>query len=190
MNPRERVLAALNHRDPDRVPLDLSGHRSSGVSAIAYAKLRDYLGLPKKPIRVYDPIQQLAVVDEDVLDRFGVDTVELGRAFALEDADWRGWVLPDGTPCQMPAWALPERDEKGRRWILRSKTGRIIAHMPDGALYFEQTHYPFADGRPDHDHLPEAFAESMWTAIASPPGPLTAGPGGEQKWIEGKPAGR
>ena len=70
MTSRERVLAALNHQEPDRVPVDLSGHRSSGIAAMAYARLRDYLGLPKRPIRVYDPVQQLAIVDEDVLQRF------------------------------------------------------------------------------------------------------------------------
>ena len=82
MNSRERVLAALNHQEPDRVPICFSGHRSSGIAAIAYARLRDYLGLPKRPIRVYDPVQQLAIVDPDVLDLFGVDTIEMGRGFA------------------------------------------------------------------------------------------------------------
>lgn len=175
---RERVLAALHHEEPDRTPRDLSGHRSSGIAAIAYAKLRAHLGLPPRPIRVYDPIQQLAIVDEDVLDRFGVDTIELGRAFALTDDCWADWTLPDGTPCQMPRWALPERD--GNRWVIRSASGRVIAQMPDGALYFEQTWYPFLDGQPDHDRIPEAFAESMWTAIASPPGPLAGGTDGEE----------
>ena len=85
MTSRERVLAALNHQEPDRIPIDLSGHRSSGIAAMAYAHLRDHLGLPKKPIRVYDPVQQLAIVDENVLQRFEVDTIELGRAFAHED---------------------------------------------------------------------------------------------------------
>ena len=78
--------SALRHRQPDRVPVDLAGHRSSGIAAIAYARLRDHLGLEKRPIRVYDIQQQLAIVDEDVLDRFGVDTIELGRGFALDDA--------------------------------------------------------------------------------------------------------
>jgi uroporphyrinogen decarboxylase len=183
MTSRERVLAALEHRETDRVPVDLSGHRSSGIAAIAYARLRQHLGLEPRPIRVYDPLQQLAIVDDDVLDRFGVDTIELGRGFALDDRDWADWVLPDGTPCRMPAWALPERD--GPRWVLRSASGRVLAQMPDGALYFEQTHYPFAEGAADHDRIPEAFRESMWTAIASPPGPLTAGPDGPRRLAEG-----
>lgn len=184
MKPRERVLAALNHRETDRPPIDFSGHRSSGIAAIAYARLRDFLGLTKRPIRVYDPIQQMAIVDQDVLDLFSIDTIELGRAFAQEDRHWVDWVLPDGTPCQMPVWALPQRDEN--RWVIRSKrTGRVIAQMPDGALYFEQTYYPFAEGEPDFGNLREVFAESMWTAIASPPGSLIAGPDGESVLREG-----
>lgn len=168
MKPRERVLAALNHRQPDQVPVDLSGHRSSGIAAIAYAKLRRHLGLEERPIRVYDPVQQLAIVDEDVRERFGVDTIELGRGFSLSDDDWADWVLPDGTPCQMPVWVHPERD--GARWVIRSpQTGRVVAEMPDGALYFEQTYYPFAE-QDDLEHIPEAFVESMWTSVRSPPG--------------------
>lgn len=183
MTSRQRVLAALNHQEPDRVPLDLSGHRSSGIAAMAYARLREYLGLPKKPIRVYDPVQQLAIVDEDVLQRFHVDTVELGRAFALEDKHWAEWVLPDGTPCLMPAWAKPVRDNG--EWVLRSsQTGRVIGRMPEGVWYFEQAHFPFLE-REDLDGLEAAFTECMWCDAASPPGPLAAGSGGTQLLAEG-----
>lgn len=182
MTPRQRVLAALNHQEPDRVPIDFSGHRSSGIAAIAYAKLRRALRLPERPIRVYDPIQQLAIVDEDVLDRFHVDTIELGRGFALEDKHWVDWTLPDGTPCQMPRWAAPERLPGA--WVLRSKSGRIIGSMPDGALYFEQSHWPFLQ-TDDLDRIPEAFDETIWCAVASPPGPLGAGPEGEKALAEG-----
>ncbi len=182
MNSRERIHAALNHREPDRVPIDLSGHRSSGISALLYPKLRSCLGLPPAPVRVYDPIQQLAVIDEDVLNLLGVDTIELGRGFALREEDWTNWVLPDGTPCQMPVWCKPER-EPGR-WVLRSKTGRVIAHLPDGALFFEQTYFPFAQTF-NLEALPEAMEECAWCAAASPPGPLVAGTAGQILFREG-----
>jgi uroporphyrinogen decarboxylase len=182
MTPRQRVLAALSHQQPDCVPIDLSGHRSSGIAAIAYARLRDYLGLEKRPIRVYDVQQQLAIVDDDILDRFGVDTIELGRGFALDDADWADWVLPDGTPCQLPVWIRPERDDG--RWVIRAESGQVVAEMPDGALYFEQAYYPFAEND-DFDRIPEALSESMWTGVAAPPGPLIEGPEGEQKFRAG-----
>ncbi len=166
MTSRERVVTSLNHRTPDHIPVDFSGHRSSGIAGIAYARLRDYLGLPNRPIRIYDPIQQIAIVDEDVLDLFKIDTIELGRGFALEDKDWRDWVLPDGTPCQLPAWIRPERD--GKRWVIRSRSGRVIAQMPGEALYFEQTYHPFAQGEPDPTRIREAQDECMWTSMDSP----------------------
>ena len=170
MTSRERVLAALNHCEAERVPVDFSGHRSSGIAAIAYPRLRECLGLPPGPVRVYDIIQQLAVVDPDVLDRLGADTVEMGRGFALDDASWADWTLPDGTPCQVPAWSVPERVEGA--WVLRSKSGRVIARMPDGALYFEQTHWPFLE-KDDLGAIPDALGECMWTTIAAPPGPVS-----------------
>ena len=102
MDGRSRVLAALNHVETDRVPIDLAGHRSSGISAIAYRRLRSHLGLAPRTTRVYDIVMQLALVDDDVLDRFGVDTIELGRGFSLDDADWADWTLPDGTPVRSP----------------------------------------------------------------------------------------
>ena len=182
MNSRERILCAFKHQEPDRVPIDFSGHRSSGISPILYPQLRAFLGLPPRPVRVYDPIQQMAIVDEDMLDLFGVDTIELGRGFALNDEDWADWVLPDGSPCQMPAWVIPEREEN--RWIIRSKSGEIIAQMPDGVQYFNQTYYPFYE-EDNLDMIEEALDECMWSAIASPPGPLVSGPDGDQLFVQG-----
>lgn len=184
MTSRERVLEAFHHHETDRAPIDFSGHRSSGISAITYHNLRNYLGLEPKPIRVYDPVQQLAIVDDDVLDRFHVDTIELGRGFALTEEWWADWTLPDGTPCKMPVWALPERENK--QWVIRSqKTGRVIAHMPDGCLYFEQTYWPFAEEEPDLKTMPDIWSESMWAAIASPPGPEISGTDGQKIFSEG-----
>ncbi len=182
MNSRERVGAALNHREPDRIPIDFSGHRSSGIAAIAYARLRDYLGLEKRPIRVYDPVQQLAIVDEDVLQLFEADTTELGRAFALEDEWWAEWELPDGTPCLIPVWAKPARQDNS--WAILSARGRAIARMPKGVLYFEQAYYPFAE-EDDLERLDEALSECMWTAVAAPPGPIGSGAAGLQRLASG-----
>ncbi len=182
MTPRERVLAALEHREPDRVPVDFGGHRSSGMAAVAYAKLRKALGLPQRAIRVYDPIQQLAIIDDDVLDRFHVDTIELGRGFAQDDEHWADWTLPDGTPCQMPKWALPERADG--QWLLRAESGRVVGRMPDGALYFEQCYWPYLE-HDDLERLPEALADTIWVAMRTPPGPLALGQVGAATLADG-----
>jgi len=150
---------------------------------MAYVRLREFLGLPPNPLRVYDPVQQLAIIDEDVLQRFGVDTIELGRGFALKDKYWTDWVLPDGTPCLMPVWAKPELD--GKDWVLRSKPNRrAIARMPHGVWYFEQAHFPFLEHE-DLELVEAELSECMWSAVASPPGPISSGPDGEQKLAAG-----
>ena len=114
MTSQQRITVALNHQETDRVPIDFGGHRSSGISALAYLRLREALGLPPVTVRVYDPIQQLAVIDADVLDALAVDTIELGRAFDGA-CRWVDWTLPNGTPCVMPSWAAPECDQGG--WV-------------------------------------------------------------------------
>src|SRR5512138_3733747 len=125
MNSRERVLHSMNFRQPDRVAVDFGAHRSSGIAAMAYVRLRDYLGLPKRPPKVYDMPQQLAIIDDDVLERFHVDCIEMGRGFARDDSDWKPWVLPDGTECLVPRWINPIRANGS--WILKGPNGTPIA---------------------------------------------------------------
>jgi uroporphyrinogen decarboxylase len=182
---RERVLDALNHRQTEKVAIDFGGHRSSCIAAMAYPKLRRALNLPECPVRVYDVIQQLAIVDDDVLERFQIDVTELGRGFALDENDWADWTLPDGMPCKVPVWALPEWQDG--QWVLRSAKGQVLAKMPDGAIYFEQCHWPFLE-KDDLDRVAESMAENVWGGVPSPPGPLVAGSEGEKKLLEGAKA--
>lgn len=73
MNSRERVLKAINHEEPDRVPFDLGGTVVTGIHATAYVALREYLGLPSVEPKIIDILQQLAQVDDDVMEKLGVD---------------------------------------------------------------------------------------------------------------------
>ncbi len=72
---RERVLQTLNFQQPDRVPKDLGGMRSTCISAFAYPKLVAALGLPPRLTRVEDTGQMLALPDLDVLDALGIDVI-------------------------------------------------------------------------------------------------------------------
>ncbi len=169
MTSRERVLAALEHRDTDRIPVDFSGHRSSGLAALVYPDLRKHLGLPSKPVRVYDMIQQLAIVDEDVLDRFGVDTIEMGRGFLVDEKDWKDWILPDGTPCKIPYYIHVEK--RGEDWFLCNERGQKLAIQKKGFLYFEQTYFPLANRDFSADRfedLEDVLSHTVWTGVASP----------------------
>src|ERR1035438_4107978 len=96
MTARERILAAIEHRQPDKVPTDLGATPSSGISAIAYGNLKKHLGLTHGSTRVYDIVQQLAQPEDFVLDRFRIDAIDIGRAFNTEAAAWHPTVLADG----------------------------------------------------------------------------------------------
>ena len=77
MNSRERVLASVQHREPDKVPVDLGSNPSSGISAIAYDNLTKYLGMDHLETLIYDVVQQLAQPDEEILERFGIDVLDV-----------------------------------------------------------------------------------------------------------------
>ncbi len=82
MNCRARVMQALNHQEPDRVPIDLGSTIVSSIANQAYLELEKYLGLPVEAIKVLDYVQQLPYVSEALMQRFGVDfrTVQLPAA--------------------------------------------------------------------------------------------------------------
>ena len=134
---RQVVLDAVNHVS-GRVPIDFGGHRSSGIMAGAYVKLREYLALPRRLPRVYDVVQQLAVIEDDVLDRFSVDTIELGRGFALAETHWKPWRLPGGLECLIPAWVDLRR--QGDDWLLYNAAGRAVGVQKASAIYFDSTY--------------------------------------------------
>ena len=74
MNSRERVITALNHEEPDRVPTDLGGTVISTIAISTYAALRRRLGLVEQPIQSLELVQQVTRVDEDMMGSgLGVD---------------------------------------------------------------------------------------------------------------------
>ena len=66
MNSRERVMLALDHKEPDHVPFDLGGTSVSLIHLTAYKNLREHLNLPVREPRIAHMAEQLAVVEEDL----------------------------------------------------------------------------------------------------------------------------
>ncbi|MBS3775695.1 MAG: hypothetical protein KGY70_10935 [Bacteroidales bacterium] len=75
--PYERVVTALAHKEPDRIPFDLGGTMVTGINIKALQKLKKHLGL-KEPAQVKDPITQMAYTGEDVIDYLKVDVKNVG----------------------------------------------------------------------------------------------------------------
>ena len=169
MTSRERVLVSVRHEEPDRVPVDLGSTPSSGISAIAYYNLKGYLGITEGHTRVYDVVQQLAQPEEEILDRFGVDVLDIGRMFNPRDEDWYDVTLPQGIPVQFPAWFRPVQQPDGV-WDAFDPDGTRIATMPVGATFFDQTYFPYPDGYPEnYSDLPNEMPKIHWAGLAHSP---------------------
>jgi len=143
MNSRQRVLKALGHQEPDRVPIDLGGMRSTGIMGLAYNQLKRYWGMEDGYTRIYDVGQQLARVEPQVLERIGADVIPVSHIISSLKR-WKPWRLPDGSSCEVPEDFDPERLEDGSL-ILRDETGRIVSRMPPDGLYFDGVYHPLAD---------------------------------------------
>lgn len=109
MNSRARVMQSLNHKEPDRVPIDLGATIVTSIVRKAYIELKQYLGMPVEPIKMLDYVQQLPYMDDGLLDRFGVDfrLVQLPAATTVgvdvfEEGDYYAFVDRWGSKLHMP----------------------------------------------------------------------------------------
>ncbi|MGQ9630982.1 MAG: uroporphyrinogen decarboxylase family protein [bacterium] len=153
MNSRERVLTSLQHREPDRVPIDFGAMRSTGIVAPAYARLRDHLGIRGGNVKVYDVFQWLAEPEWEVRKRFGGDVVQLHRlepAFGIDIKEWKLWKSWDGPEYLVPKGFNPAIAPDGSAEI-RDVEGRTIARRPKDGFWFDQVHFPLAEAKTKGD---------------------------------------
>ena len=168
LTPRERVIAAIEHREPDKVPVDLGATPSSGISAIGYNNLKKHLGIENGNTRIYDVVQELAQPEETILHRFGIDAVDIGRSFNTEDADWYDISLSDGSMAQYPVWFKPVKE--GTTLKAYTTDGTHIASKPEGATFFDQTYFPYLQSYPSsYEKLPDAMGKVHWAALVHSP---------------------
>lgn len=99
MNQRERVAAALNHREPDRIPIDFGGTATTGIHASCVAALRDYYGLEKRLVKVHEPYQMLGWIDDDLKEAMGIDVECVpprNTMFGFPNEVWKPWRTQEG----------------------------------------------------------------------------------------------
>ncbi len=126
MTSHERLLTSLDHRIPDRVPIDLGGFQT-GIHRKAYEDLLDHLGLDET-VEILDPVQQLARPSEQILQRFHVDI----RYICAKGP--KGF---DGT--------IKQNERNGRLWHDLTDEFGVVWSMPDDQrLYMDISHHPLA----------------------------------------------
>jgi uroporphyrinogen decarboxylase len=125
ITPRDRVLKALRHEEPDRVPFDLSSTQVTAISNTSYANLREYLGLPPAEPDTMDVVQQVCVPHDDVMERLRIDTRGL---FPLISVNWNIDIHDEGD-----SWAFVDE------WQCKHR-------MPkEGGYYFSLCQSPLTD---------------------------------------------
>jgi len=144
MTSRERVTRALNHQEPDRLPLDLGGSPTTGMQVSSVYLLRQALELdpPGTPVRVTEPYQMLGEIKPDLMEALGVDVVPLPSPrgfFGYENKGWKEWRLFDGTPVFVPEAfnTVPAPDGAILMYPEGDKSVPASARMPKDGFYFD-----------------------------------------------------
>lgn len=146
---RERVLTAVSHREPDRVPIDMGMHNATGISAFAYWNLREHLGLPVESVDIPDVNQLLARVEDDVLERFHCDCKML---YPRWDRTY-SWNPRGKYRFLIPTTAKPYLQED-ESWKMERGGGQL--RMPQNGFFFEGGWGNFFDF--DEDEMLQATA--------------------------------
>ncbi len=144
MTSRERVKAALNHSQPDRVPVDFGSTMVSGVSVSVISGLRKAFGLDSDMDRtkVTEPYQMLGGIGDDLREKMCIDCVGLfgtKNMFGFENGGWKEWTTFDGTDVLVPALFNTEPDKDGNipMYAGGDRNYPPSAVMPNGGYYFD-----------------------------------------------------
>jgi len=141
---RERVARALNHQEPDRVPLDLGASATTGMQVSSVCLLRQALRLdpPGTPVKVVEPYQMLGEIKPDLMEALGVDVISLPgprTMFGFPNQGWKSWTLFDGTPVLVPE-AFNTDPEPDGSLLMYPEGDRSVppsARMPKDGFYFD-----------------------------------------------------
>jgi Uroporphyrinogen decarboxylase (URO-D) len=142
VNSKERILAALSHREPDRVPIDFGSTAVTGIHVSCVAALRGYYGLERHPVKVQEPYQMLGLVDEDLQQAMGLDVdgvFSRKTIFGFANHDWRLWKTQQGLEVLVSQDFRVATNEKGDTLIYPEgdTTAPPSGRMPKDGYFFD-----------------------------------------------------
>jgi hypothetical protein len=143
MNSREQFLKTINHRQPDRVVIDLGSTAVTGIHIHAISRLRRHYGLQRKPIRVIEPFQMLGEVGWELIDSIGIDVIGAwgkNNMFGFNNhSPFKEWKTPWGQRVMVPRNFNVTYDENGD--VLMHPEGDTSippsARMPKTGYFFD-----------------------------------------------------
>jgi hypothetical protein len=142
MSGRDRVRKALNHKQPDQVPIDFGATAVTGMHVSCVAALRDFYGLEPRPIKVHEPYQMLGKIEEDLQTVLGIDTegvFPLETMFGFQNVKWKTWQMPHGLEVLVAEDFNTTKDKNGSTLIYPK--GDLLAPpsgiMPKDGFFFD-----------------------------------------------------
>lgn len=141
MDSRERLRKALNHQEPDRVPIDFGSTAVTGMHVRCIQGLREHFGLEDRLVKVLDPYQMLGLVEGDLLDAIGADVVGIVprcNMFGYENCRWKTWVAPWGQTLLMGGdFAYDEAEDHIVAYPSGDKNVPASGKMSKSAYFFD-----------------------------------------------------
>jgi hypothetical protein len=142
MTSKERIVAALRHQQPDRIPVDFGGTAVTGLHAKIVAGLRDHYGLAKQPVKVHEPYQMLGYIDEDLKQALGIDIEGVDpedTMFGYPNVEWKSWRLSDGLEVLVSGRMMTTVEANGDTLIYPKGdlSAPASGRMPKGGFFFD-----------------------------------------------------
>jgi hypothetical protein len=142
MTGKERIKSTLNHKSPDKVAVDFGSTGVTGMHVTCVAGLREYYGLEQRPVKAHEPYQMLGVIEDDLLDALGADTVALpspGTMFGFRNENWKEFKSPWGQDILVSEHFNTSNDTKGDLLVYPEGDMKAppSARMPKNGFFFD-----------------------------------------------------
>lgn len=141
MTSKERVLAAVEHRPTDRIPVDFGASFITGIHCSVVAGLRAHYGLPPGPVKISEPYQMLGMVEDDLRDAMGIDTTAIypqRTIFGFVNKDWKEWRTPWGQEVLVAAdFQVETRADGIIIFPEGDRSSPASGYMPSSGFFFD-----------------------------------------------------
>jgi len=142
MNSKQRIRAAIDHQQPDKLPIDFGSSFITGIHCSVVEQLRDHYKLEKRPVRICEPYQMLGEVEADLLDAMRLDVQPIfpqRTIFGFPNENWKAWTTPWGQQVLVSEHFNTTTDNADNLYIYPQgdMDAPASGHMPKTGYFFD-----------------------------------------------------
>ena len=142
MTHKERIRSAIDHQQPDKLPIDFGSSFITGIHCSVVEQLRDHYKLEKRSVKVCEPYQMLGEVEADLLEAMRLDVQPIfphRTIFGFPNESWKPWTAPWGQELLVSEYFHTTEDNSGNVYIYPQGDMEAPAsgHMPKTGYFFD-----------------------------------------------------